>query len=50
MDDYIVKPVKKEELEAILMKYLGRPARSRLCETRAKSHLPHVRPQTRPGS
>ena len=40
MDGYIVKPVKKEELEAILMKYLGGPVPSRLCETRAKSHLP----------
>ena len=40
MDDYIVKPVKKEMLEAILMKYSGGPVRSRLCETRAKSHLP----------
>jgi hypothetical protein len=32
--------VKKEELEAILMKYLGGPVPSRLRETRAKSHLP----------
>ena len=29
MDGYISKPVKKEELEAILMKYSGEPARSR---------------------
>jgi CheY-like chemotaxis protein len=27
MDDYISKPIKKEELKAILMKYSGEPAR-----------------------
>ncbi|MGD0954785.1 MAG: response regulator [Methanotrichaceae archaeon] len=42
MDDYISKPVKKEELEAILMKYSGEPARSRLCETLAEISSPHT--------
>ena len=50
MDDYISKPVKKEELEAILMKYLGGLVRSQLCETRAKSHHPIREAETSPGS
>jgi CheY-like chemotaxis protein len=52
MDDYISKPVKKEELKTILVKYSGESASKAVyVKPVRESHLTHhVRPQTRPGS
>lgn len=52
MNDYISKPVKKEELETILVKYLGESASKAVYVKRSReTHLTHrVRPKTRPES
>lgn len=50
MNDYITKPVKKEELETILVKYSGESASKAVYVKRGReSYLTHrMRPKTRP--